>query len=192
MSSQYDGEESCKLRSATMPDGRTPEPGGWNRIHFDVEDIASEVQRLKGTEVNFRNEIVTVAGMLRHVCVADEAMRGRVSEPEGLVCLGCPNSCQHPGALGTYLCTGPPTSGTDGPHCGQVTVRRDIRWTSLSDRAAAGRVLLFAHKQGSQVACKTDRPHVCGVGTPTAAPAAATSCIRGLILGDRRGECLRH
>ena len=23
-----------------MPDGRTPEPGGWNRIHFIVDDIA--------------------------------------------------------------------------------------------------------------------------------------------------------
>ena len=45
-----------------MPNGRRPEPGGWNRIHFDVEDIASEVQRLKGTDVNFRNEIVTSPG----------------------------------------------------------------------------------------------------------------------------------
>jgi hypothetical protein len=62
MSSQYDGEVSCKLRSATVPGGRTPEPGGWNRIHFVVEDIASEVQRLKGADVNCRNEIVTVPG----------------------------------------------------------------------------------------------------------------------------------
>ena len=106
MSSQYDGEESCKLRSATMPDGRTPEPGGWNRIHFDVEDIASEVQRLKGTEVNFRNEIVTVAGMLRHVCVADEAMRGRVSEPEGLVCLELPEQLPAPGGARDILVHG--------------------------------------------------------------------------------------
>ena len=29
-----------------MPDGRTPEPGGWNRLHFIVEDIAAEVERL--------------------------------------------------------------------------------------------------------------------------------------------------
>jgi hypothetical protein len=39
-----------------MPDGRRPEPGSWNRIHFVVDDIASEVQRLKGTDVNFRDE----------------------------------------------------------------------------------------------------------------------------------------
>jgi hypothetical protein len=45
-----------------MPDGPRPKPGGWNRIHFVVEDIASEVQRLKGTDVNFRNEIVTSPG----------------------------------------------------------------------------------------------------------------------------------
>ena len=27
-----------------MPDGRKPEPGGWNRIHFVVDDIAAEVE----------------------------------------------------------------------------------------------------------------------------------------------------
>ena len=30
-----------------MPDGRTPAPGGWNRIHFIVDDIAAEVERLR-------------------------------------------------------------------------------------------------------------------------------------------------
>jgi catechol 2,3-dioxygenase-like lactoylglutathione lyase family enzyme len=30
-----------------MPDGRTPEPGGWNRIHLIVEDIATETERLR-------------------------------------------------------------------------------------------------------------------------------------------------
>ena len=29
-----------------MPDGRKPEPGGWNRIHFVVGDIDAEVERL--------------------------------------------------------------------------------------------------------------------------------------------------
>jgi hypothetical protein len=51
MRSQYDREASCKLHSAAMPDSRRPEPGGRNRNHFDVEDIASELQRLKGTDV---------------------------------------------------------------------------------------------------------------------------------------------
>jgi hypothetical protein len=30
-----------------MPDGRKPGPGGWNRIHFVVDDIESEVGRLR-------------------------------------------------------------------------------------------------------------------------------------------------
>jgi catechol 2,3-dioxygenase-like lactoylglutathione lyase family enzyme len=45
-----------------MPDGRKPTPGGWNRIHFVVEDINSEVQRLRDAGVRFRNEIVTGPG----------------------------------------------------------------------------------------------------------------------------------
>ena len=45
-----------------MPDGRTPEPGGWNRIHFIVDDIAAEVDRLRSDGVKFRNEIVSGPG----------------------------------------------------------------------------------------------------------------------------------
>jgi catechol 2,3-dioxygenase-like lactoylglutathione lyase family enzyme len=45
-----------------MSDGRTPEPGGWNRIHFIVDDIAAEVDRLKAAGVQFRNDIVTGPG----------------------------------------------------------------------------------------------------------------------------------
>jgi catechol 2,3-dioxygenase-like lactoylglutathione lyase family enzyme len=45
-----------------MPDGRRPEPGGWNRIHFVVEDIDSEVARLRDAGLQFRNEIVTGPG----------------------------------------------------------------------------------------------------------------------------------
>ena len=45
-----------------MPDGRTPEPGGWNRIHLIVEDIEAEVKRLRGAGVKFRNEIVSGPG----------------------------------------------------------------------------------------------------------------------------------
>ena len=45
-----------------MPDGRTPGPGGWNRIHFLVEDIAAEVERLRSAGVKFRNDIVTGPG----------------------------------------------------------------------------------------------------------------------------------
>jgi catechol 2,3-dioxygenase-like lactoylglutathione lyase family enzyme len=45
-----------------MPDGRKPEPGGWNRIHFVVDDIAAEVERLRAADVKFRNEIVSGPG----------------------------------------------------------------------------------------------------------------------------------
>lgn len=45
-----------------MPDGRKPRPGGWNRIHFVVDDIGGEVKRLRDAGVSFRNEIVTGPG----------------------------------------------------------------------------------------------------------------------------------
>jgi catechol 2,3-dioxygenase-like lactoylglutathione lyase family enzyme len=45
-----------------MPDGRKPEPGGWNRIHLIVPDIAAEVSRLRAEGVSFRNDIVTGPG----------------------------------------------------------------------------------------------------------------------------------
>ena len=45
-----------------MPDGRRPSPGGWNRIHLIVDNLASEVDRLRAAGVPFRNEIVTGPG----------------------------------------------------------------------------------------------------------------------------------
>ena len=45
-----------------MPDGRKPGPGGWNRIHFIVDDLEAEVARLRAEGVSFRNEIVTGPG----------------------------------------------------------------------------------------------------------------------------------
>jgi catechol 2,3-dioxygenase-like lactoylglutathione lyase family enzyme len=45
-----------------MPDGRTPEPGGWNRIHFVVDDIAADVERLRAAGLTFRNEIISGPG----------------------------------------------------------------------------------------------------------------------------------
>jgi len=42
-----------------MPDGRQPGPGGWNRIHFIVEDIEAEVARLRAAGVRFRNDIIS-------------------------------------------------------------------------------------------------------------------------------------
>lgn len=45
-----------------MPDGRRPEPGGWNRIELVVEDIEAEVARLRAKGVPFRNDIVRGPG----------------------------------------------------------------------------------------------------------------------------------
>jgi catechol 2,3-dioxygenase-like lactoylglutathione lyase family enzyme len=45
-----------------MPDGRVPEPGGWNRIHFVVDDIEAEVERLRSAGVRFRNDIISGPG----------------------------------------------------------------------------------------------------------------------------------
>jgi catechol 2,3-dioxygenase-like lactoylglutathione lyase family enzyme len=45
-----------------MPDGTRPVPGGWNRIHLIVGDIAAEVDRLRAAGLTFRNEIVVGPG----------------------------------------------------------------------------------------------------------------------------------
>jgi catechol 2,3-dioxygenase-like lactoylglutathione lyase family enzyme len=45
-----------------MPDGREPVPGGWNRIHIQIEDLAAEVERLRGAGLKFRNDIITGPG----------------------------------------------------------------------------------------------------------------------------------
>jgi len=54
------GPKSSAGRS--MPDGRTPEPGGWNRLHFVVEDIAADVERLRTAGATFRNDIISGPG----------------------------------------------------------------------------------------------------------------------------------
>jgi catechol 2,3-dioxygenase-like lactoylglutathione lyase family enzyme len=46
----------------SMPDGRQPGPGGWNRIHLLVPDIAAEVDRLRAAGLSFRNDIVRGPG----------------------------------------------------------------------------------------------------------------------------------
>jgi glyoxylase I family protein len=43
--------------SRPMPDGRQQEPGGWNRIVLQVEDLPARITELKKQGVNFRNEM---------------------------------------------------------------------------------------------------------------------------------------
>jgi catechol 2,3-dioxygenase-like lactoylglutathione lyase family enzyme len=46
-----------------LADGRRPVPGGWNRIHLQVADLAAEVERLRAAGVTFRTSaIVTGPG----------------------------------------------------------------------------------------------------------------------------------
>ena len=45
-----------------MPDGAVPGPGGWNRIHWIVDDIQAEYSRLKSEGCEFRNEILSGPG----------------------------------------------------------------------------------------------------------------------------------
>ena len=53
-----------------MPDGTTPGPGGWNRIHFVTADLEAEVARLRDAGVRFRNDIVDGPGG-RQILVED-------------------------------------------------------------------------------------------------------------------------
>jgi catechol 2,3-dioxygenase-like lactoylglutathione lyase family enzyme len=45
-----------------MPDGRVPEPGGWNRFQLEVADLEAEVEALRAAGATFRNEIVVGIG----------------------------------------------------------------------------------------------------------------------------------
>jgi catechol 2,3-dioxygenase-like lactoylglutathione lyase family enzyme len=55
-----------------MPDGRIPGPGGWNRMHFVVDDIASEVERLRAAGIAFRNDVISGPGG-RQILLEDPA-----------------------------------------------------------------------------------------------------------------------
>ncbi|MGH9087167.1 MAG: VOC family protein [Acidimicrobiales bacterium] len=48
--------------SQAMPDGRVPEPGGWNRFTLEVTDLAETVDELRSAGATFRNDIVTGVG----------------------------------------------------------------------------------------------------------------------------------
>ena len=45
-----------------MPDGEKPGPGGWNRIHLIVDDLAADVARLREAGATFRSDIIEGPG----------------------------------------------------------------------------------------------------------------------------------
>lgn len=51
-----------------MPDGRTPQPGGWNRIVIEVQDLPALATRMREAGVPFRNEIVDGPGGRQILC----------------------------------------------------------------------------------------------------------------------------
>lgn len=54
------GPETSAARP--MPDGRQPEPGGWNRFVIEVADLPALVAKMKASGVGFRNEIISGPG----------------------------------------------------------------------------------------------------------------------------------
>lgn len=46
----------------SMPDGRRPEPGGWNRFQLVVSDLAPLVETLRKSGVHFRSDLITGIG----------------------------------------------------------------------------------------------------------------------------------
>lgn len=53
-----------------MPDGRVPQPGGWNRIQIEVTDLDGVVAALRASGAAFRNDVVSGRGG-RQVLVED-------------------------------------------------------------------------------------------------------------------------
>ncbi len=51
-----------------MPDGRRPEPGGWNRFVLQVTDLGALVASLRDHGVVFRNDIVAGPGGRQILC----------------------------------------------------------------------------------------------------------------------------
>jgi catechol 2,3-dioxygenase-like lactoylglutathione lyase family enzyme len=51
-----------------MPDGRKPEPGGWNRFVLEVADLDTMVAELRAQGVPFRNEVVIGPGGRQILC----------------------------------------------------------------------------------------------------------------------------
>lgn len=64
-----------------MADGEVPTPGGWNRIHFIVDDIDAEIDRLKNNGVSFRNDVVSGPGGKQILAIDPSGNLVEVFEP---------------------------------------------------------------------------------------------------------------
>lgn len=66
-----------------MSDGTTPGPGGWNRLHFIVDDLDAEVARLTSEGVQFRNEMVAGPGGKQILALDPSGNLVELFEPAG-------------------------------------------------------------------------------------------------------------
>ena len=84
-----------------MPDGSTPQPGGWNRIHLLVDDIGAEVDRLRTAGVAFRSDVRSGPGG-RQIVLDDPARNpAELVQPASPPCrrgrCGADPACHVPG-----------------------------------------------------------------------------------------------
>src|SRR3954453_17824212 len=66
-----------------MSDGEQPGPGGWNRIHFIVDDLEAEVDRLRDAGAKFRNDIVVGPGGKQVLLIDPSGNFVELFEPAG-------------------------------------------------------------------------------------------------------------
>jgi len=66
-----------------MPDGRRPEPGGWNRLVLEVPDLSTLVGKLRGKGASFRNDIVTGPGGKQIILDDPDGNPVELFEPSG-------------------------------------------------------------------------------------------------------------
>jgi catechol 2,3-dioxygenase-like lactoylglutathione lyase family enzyme len=66
-----------------MPDGRRPEPGGWNRFVLEVDDLVSLVAELREQGVAFRNDIVSGPGGRQILCEDPSGNVVELFQPRG-------------------------------------------------------------------------------------------------------------
>jgi catechol 2,3-dioxygenase-like lactoylglutathione lyase family enzyme len=66
-----------------MADGEQPRPGGWNRIHFIVDDLDAEIARLAEAGVAFRNAVVTGPGGAQVLAVDPSGNLIELFQPAG-------------------------------------------------------------------------------------------------------------
>jgi len=66
-----------------MPDGRRPEPGGWNRMVVTVDDLAGWVAELREAGVPFRNDVVSGPGGQQILCEDPSGNVVELFEPAG-------------------------------------------------------------------------------------------------------------